>query len=543
MSQIDDTSVHDYAQDSIYTRGLFFRTHDITTSGNDNYLAPVAGKIYFRPTAGSVFEIVDTSTSNISADDVYECIDVETMFNIWCAIHKLITTGSDVHSREDNKNILYYLTDTGGLITWDPWEQIITASTPGQVEAMNAMSVTETPVTGGGSRAELTFEGNKVITDATLASYLSSNNVITSDNLANALSNAGVITSSNLGTALDNLAPSGNNSGYVKFKITSGRLWFNDGTDDVAIANFTDINSGSGGGSSTVLTKLSIDSTHGWLMYTGSDNTPARVAMYSDIPAIVSKFSETNDHKLTFTDGTNAAHTIAFTSDLHSHGNKTILDKFSESSNKLQYGATGSKKNVILEGDLETAEKLTHEYEYSEVDTTVTTTPDSNITYYVQSNDEHVLAPNNGHPSSFESGTTYFTRTSVVVKVDGLPLSGTSGSGTAEFVEEEIIDSRTTSGGYWEIMTLTDMDVEKLSYDVIMKVAKTGGYDIIPNPIANVAASTTYSPVYVPATALLVCDMSTKVLKMRRPVEWMNLHGHSDSASYSLIIRAHQTAQ
>ena len=109
-----------------YINGLFFNTKDTT---------PVSGKRYYTRTSES-YEIIPQANvaSALQNPDtsVYESITLEELFDIWCAINQLTTTGADVDAilESDADRLVYNFDSAGGLITWDAWDELVTHSDP-----------------------------------------------------------------------------------------------------------------------------------------------------------------------------------------------------------------------------------------------------------------------------------------------------------------------------------------------------------------------------------------------------------------------------
>jgi len=184
--------------------------------------------------------------------------------------------------------------------------------------------------------------------------------------------------------------------------------------------------------------------------------------------------------------------------------------------------------------------KLSHEWQYAAVDTSEVTTPNGTETYYVLSEGNHVLAANNGHPAAWASGTTYYTRTADLrvegSRISGVGTGGSGGTADAVMTHEYTVDTSGT-GTYWTIGGGADDPIDdktKCAYEVVMTL--TGSNKIIVSPMANVADSEDYNPIYVPAEALLT--ISGGSLMMKVPLSWVNIIDGTTSGGYTLVVRA-----
>ena len=114
--------------ENVLQRGLFYQSFDDKWEEGKRYYQKVmvAGREVFQrygnPPEGGV--IPPKSLASYDYPMAYECVDVERMLDVWCAIRQLITTGAEQTVGSDT--IVYNFGDNGSLISWDKWVKVIT---------------------------------------------------------------------------------------------------------------------------------------------------------------------------------------------------------------------------------------------------------------------------------------------------------------------------------------------------------------------------------------------------------------------------------
>ena len=123
------------AKSDVLVNAFFFNTKDISR---------IEGKSYFKRSGDVFSEIHFNAGENLSdyatdiSSEIYERIDMETMFDIYCAILQLTSSGSEAIDTttygNSLTNIVYNLGKDGHLVAWDNWQKYVTDANPSFVE-------------------------------------------------------------------------------------------------------------------------------------------------------------------------------------------------------------------------------------------------------------------------------------------------------------------------------------------------------------------------------------------------------------------------
>jgi len=100
----------------VYWKAFFYPTTDTAASTGKKY--------YKKSLVPGNFELVQSPVFDGSVK-LYEIIDVDRFFDIWCAINQLVEDGSE-HNTTYPANVKYTFGDNGELVAWNEWQQLVT---------------------------------------------------------------------------------------------------------------------------------------------------------------------------------------------------------------------------------------------------------------------------------------------------------------------------------------------------------------------------------------------------------------------------------